>query len=136
MTDSVVVKSVRVTGNLKNDNFIFRPFPSDELNHFRFVSINSVSWFCEENVNEILTVSCNMIKSQKYSSGFGEIITEEHPLVTFQLKSQNNMSNCVRFPLSWFTINSLSDKLQFTFKNFDDQSVNKNCKISIIVYKR
>jgi len=134
MTDSVVLKSVRITGNLKNDDFIFRPFPSDELNHYRFVSVNSVSWLSKENINEVFTVTCNVIKSQKYSSGFGEIITEEHPLVSFQLKGQANSSNCERFSLSWFTINSLSDKLQFSFKNFNEENVRKDCKIALVVY--
>jgi len=127
-----VKKSVLLTGTLKND-LVYKPYPQDELNHFSFLSVNSVSYSTSENFTEVFTISCNVVKGPKYSNNY-EIITGQYPLATFLLKGQPNSTNCVRFNLNWFPITSLSDQLKFTFENFVQERSTKTCDVRLVVF--
>ena len=83
-----VIKSVVLKGEIKN--FInYQLCPSTEFSEGVWnLCINSIAYSCTtENVNELCSISANMVKSQKINDEF-MVQTYEQPLALFLLNTK------------------------------------------------
>lgn len=84
------MKSVLLKGDLRTNSTIdYILTPNTEFSNGKWkICVNYLAYNCDEpNVNEICHLSCNFVRSQKYSVELKETITYEQPFGIFQLES-------------------------------------------------
>lgn len=131
--DSTIAKSVQIKANLLIENLKYRPFPLREFQtNIRFIAISNITVFSTiEDIDTVCTISCNFVKSERVNGGLIE--TYELPLKTF-LINQTERFQCYNFEPTWFLINSATDELIFTVKDFDDIEMRgANIRIQITI---
>lgn len=132
-----VSKSVQIKANLSREKLKYRPFPTNEFSDiYSQIAVNNVTFYCQKNLNTICTISCNLIKSQKFTKSY-EIESYELPLQSFELKTiETGSYKCIRFNPNWFSINSLAEELIFSIKKFDETEFNENCDFMLNIHFR
>lgn len=133
--DNFVQKAIKITNNLKNGPLTHVPYPSNEFKaELNYIAIGSFSYYSNETVDLVCTISCNFVKAKQLNSK-SQIDTYEQPLQTFTVNVKEK-SQTQRFGLVWFKINSVSDYLRFSFKDIDGNSISKDIKVQLVVYLR
>ena len=116
---SVLIKGILNSPN-ESDKLIYKLCPVTEFSEGLWnLSIVSLFYNCRitTNVKDFYSVSCNLVKAQKFSSQ-NEVESYEQPLTTFYLESMpTNSKKLTYFEKNWFHINSLSNELTFTVTN-------------------
>ena len=122
------VKSVLLKGTLKSNSdqtIIYKLCPINEFSEGIWnLSIQSLSYSVtrnQNNINDLFSVSCNVIKGQKLSES-NEVENYNQPLCMFVINNLPNQSqrNIIYFNKQWFHINALSNEVKFEFKNEDN----------------
>lgn len=127
-----VKKSVTLRGNLKDGKLIYRPYPSNEfIDVYSSLAIGSIISSSKIDIDTSLTISCNFIKSQKFNENY-QVISYEQPLQSFQVNSKKLQLR--NYPITWFSINSVSEELQFSFTDFDGNKSKSDIKVLLTVY--
>lgn len=128
--ENMVRKSIILRSNLKKGQLNYKPCPSNELQNFTCLSIGSVSTITKEEVDISCTISCNFITSQRFNEN-SQIETFEMPLQSFLINAKKYQLS--RFNFAWFSFNSRSELLIFTFKDSDQKLIKKDIDITLIV---
>jgi len=127
-----VRKSVQIKANLKTETLIYKPYPSTEFNNtYKFIAIESVAYYANEEIDNVCTLSCNFVKSQGYNER-NEVSSFEQPLKSFLINSNKKFQQ-KNFNIIWYVINSVSEDLKFTVRNFKGQKFDKNVDVAITV---
>lgn len=129
-----ISKSVILNGKIASE-LIYKPCPSTEFStSLTKISIASLTLKTSATINERCFLSCNFVKSQRYTKN-GGIEYYNLPLVSFiaNLNDKNSLRN-FQFPTSWFAINTLSDVLTFTITSNIGNKVVQDCDVTILVY--
>lgn len=126
-----VKKCVQIKANLSTETLTYKPYPSNEFNNsYKFIAIESVAYYANEDIDNICTLSCNFVKSQAYNER-NEVSSFEQPLKSFLINSRKFQQK--NFNIVWYLINSVSEELKFTVRNFRGQKVEKNVEVAITV---
>jgi len=132
--NNTVSKSVLIKGSLKSGKLKYKPYPTNEfIENYRSISIGSVSFISNEQIDTVFHISCNFIKAQKYDADF-QVVSYEQPLQNFLVNNKKNQSKV--FNLIWFPINSVSEDLIFTFQDFQGNLANNDIEVAITVFFR
>ena len=135
------VKSVLLKGTLKSTSdqtVIYKLCPINEFSEGIWnLCIQSLSYSVtanRNNINDLFSVSCNVIKGQKLSVN-NEVENYNQPLCMFVFNNVRNQSqrNIVYFDKQWFHINALSNELKFAVKNEDNPAFVYESQITIQV---
>ena len=130
-------KSVLLKGSIK-DFIVYKLCPITEFSEGTWqLSIVSLAYKVLPIVNEIndfFTVSCNLIKGQKYSTS-NEVENYELPLSTFILENKPTTltQRIIYFEKNWFHINALSSELKIRLNNENNVNFFYNAEIYIQV---
>lgn len=132
---ALVKKSVCLKGNLLQQSGVLRykPCPSNEFtNNVKHIAVGSISLLNKgsDTTEVICTVSCNLVKAQNIQNN-DKVMSYEQPLQTFITPKKYSVT---RFNPVWFTVNSLSEELVITVKDFDNANLKKNYEIQVIMY--
>jgi len=128
--DMFIVKSVAIRGNLKKGKLSYKPFPAQEFFQLKWISIGSIAFIAKDQVNTVCTISCNFVKSQCFDSESRPQSYEE-PLQSFLISNKNYQLN--RYSFNWFLMNSITEELIFTIRNFENQKVSDDIDVVVIV---
>jgi len=131
----VIQKSVQIKGNLKINQGIlkYKPYPSREFNNtYKLIAIDNAAYFSNEPVNTVCTLTCNFVKSQAYNTNY-QISSYEQPLQSFVINT-NKKFQLKNFTIAWFVINSVSEELVFTFRDFDTNLLDKDIDVSLTFF--
>ena len=115
------IKSVLIKGSIK-DHLVYKLCPITEFSEGVWqLSISSIAYTVQPIVNELndfFSISCNLVKGQKYSST-NEVENYELSLSTFILRNKPTKitRNIIYFEKEWFQINALSNELKITLRN-------------------
>jgi len=127
-----VRKSIQIKANLSSQRLSYKPYPSTEFNNtFKFIAIESIAYFTNEEIDTVCTLSCNFVKSQAYNDR-DQITSYEQPLKSFVINvaKKHQVRN---FSLIWFVINSISEDLILSVQNFDKTIMKNNVDISVTI---
>jgi hypothetical protein len=127
------IKSVLVKGKIK-EKIVYQLCPSTEFSNGVWnLSLVSISYSTNttDNVKDIFTISCNVVKNQKFSET-NEIENYDQPLNSFLLDSSLK-KNTIYFGTQWFHINAISNELKFSIKNETSQETLFNAMIFVNV---
>jgi len=131
----LVRKSVQIKGNLKinNGTLTYKPYPSREFNDtYKLIAIDSVGYISNENVNTICTLSCSFVKSQAYNTNF-QISSYEQPLQSFVVNTTKKFQ-LKNYGLIWFPVNSVTEELIFSIRDFQGRLLDKDIDISVTLF--
>jgi len=118
---------VIISKSLTKGQVKYRPLGREFQNNRWFVKINSVAFESTTAFEEAVTITCNFVTSETYSSN--SIISYEQPLQMFLLRVAANGKYVYRFiEDSWMHVNSPSSLLQFSFLDMNNQLI-KNDKL-------
>ena len=115
------IKSVLLKGSIK-DFIVYKLCPITEFSEGVWqLSLFSIAYTVPPIVNEFndfYSISCNLVKGQKYSIS-NEVENYELPLSTFILRNKPTKltRNIVYFEKQWFHINALSNELKISLNN-------------------
>ena len=139
------VKSVLLKGTLKSSSdqtVIYKLCPINEFSEGIWnLCIQSISYSVpanRNNINDLFSVTCNVIKGQKLSVN-NEVEIYNQPLCMFVFNNVRNQSqrNIVYFDKQWFHINALSNELKFSLTNQDNLIYNYDLQIILhVVFQR
>ena len=131
------VKSVIIVGNL-NRTLKYKLCPLTEFSEGKWnLSLFSAAYSCNTNdVNEICSITCNLVKAQKYNLN-NEVELYEQPLGICQIQSAVSKKT-FNYEKTWFYINSLSNELEISIINLtDQQKLSINCEMYIqLLFRR
>ena len=140
------VKSVLLKGTLKSNSdqtLIYKLCPINEFSEGIWnLSIQSISYSIAQNqnkINDLFSVSCNVIKAQRLSSVTYEVENYNQPLCMFIINNIQNQTqrNIIYFEKQWFHINALSNELKFALSNEDNPAFLYESQISMqILFQR
>lgn len=131
------IKSVVIVGNL-NSSLKYKLCPLTEFSEGKWnMCLYSAAYSCNINdVNSICSISCNLVKAQKYNLN-NEIELYEQPLGICQIQSVVS-KRTFNYEKTWFYINSLSNELEISIKNeSNQQKLSINCEMYIqLLFRR
>ena len=115
-----LIKSVIISGNL-NNSLKYKLCPSTEFSEGVWnLCVLSAAYSCNTiQINAICSISCNLVKAQKYNSN-NEIELYEQPLCICQIRSEIPKKT-FSYEKTWFYINARSNELELTIKNEANQ---------------
>ena len=121
MLSIVVSKSIVLKANLQSEKLVYRPIEDEFQRRLSYIAISGVSYKYASHVNSALAISCNHVTARKFNNEQKRIENYEVPLTTFQVKSSNSTDNLTvqRITPVWFNINTLSENLEFSFRNIE-----------------
>ena len=131
------IKSVLLKGSI-NDYIVYKLCPITEFSEGVWqLSIFSIAYSVPailNEINDIFSISCNLVKGQKYSI-LNEVENYQLPLTTFILQNKPSKvtRNIVYFEKQWFHINALSNELKISLKNENNVNFVQNCEIYVQV---
>jgi hypothetical protein len=127
------VKSVILSGNLNVKNSLkYKLCPnSTEFSQGLWnISIPSISFSCHErNVKEVCQITCNFVKSQRWSKN-NEIESYEQPLGMFLLETA---SKTIYLDKIWFKLHTDTNELHIRISNMNEDLLNLDCFVSVLV---
>jgi hypothetical protein len=131
------IKSVLIQGKIK-EKLVYKLYPSNEFSegvwNLCLVSI-SYSTDTNDNVKDIFSISCNVVKNQRFSES-NEIEIYDQPLNSFLLDTSLK-KNTIYFGTQWFHINAISNEIKFCLKNETSQEILFNAKIfAQVIFQR
>lgn len=128
-----VRKSVQIQTKSANGKFVYKPYPSNELkNNYKLMAVSSISLTSESPINTVLTISSNFVKSERFDLN-SQVISYELPLQSFAVKTNNNLV-FQQFGLTWFPLNSASEELIFTLRDFENKTLAIKINATLTVY--
>ena len=99
MDSQAPIKSVLITGNLKNSDLKYILCPSTEFSAGVWhMCISSVAYSSNiAQIKELCEISCNLVKAQKYSASSYEVESYNQPFAIFLLEDSKSKKNAVYF---------------------------------------
>lgn len=92
------MKTFQLNGKLSEGALKYRPLKNEFQTNDWNIKILSVAFISQTNeeINEVITISCNFVTGEMYSAS-EELITYEQPVQMFQLKlTQTNKKTAFR----------------------------------------
>ena len=94
--DQAPIKSVVISGNLKNNDLKYILCPSTEFSEgVWYISISSVAFSTKTIISEICQISCNLVKAQKYRKDSYEIELYNQPFGVFLFEAASPIKKIV-----------------------------------------
>ena len=86
------IKSIIISGNLQNDDLVYKLCPSTEFSEGVWnIAVIGISYSCDiRDVEELCEISCNIVKAQKYNNSF-EVQSYNQPFAIFLLESKKSV---------------------------------------------
>ena len=136
MNNEAPIKSVIITGNSKSQ-ITYKLHPDTEFSQgVWYISVSSLAYSSNIELNELFSVSCNLVKSHRIVNNY-EVQCYEQPFGMFLLKSPSK--NVINFGDSkWLYINALSNELKITIQKLESEDPLKaDCDFYIhLLFKR
>jgi hypothetical protein len=129
------IKSVIIKGKIK-EKLVYKLCPSTEFSKGVWnLCVVSVSYSANGNLKDIFTISCNVVKSQKFSAS-NEIDIYDQELTSFVLDSSLK-KHTIYLATHWFHINAISNEIKFCIKNETTEEVVFDASIFIhVIFQR
>jgi hypothetical protein len=109
--------SVLLKGSIKS-KIVYKLSPSTEFSEGVWnLSLASISYSTSStnNIKDIYSITCNVIKGQKFSVS-NEVETYDQTLNIVVIDT-SLQKNTIYFNSQWFHINAISNEIKFVFKN-------------------
>lgn len=127
------MKIVEIQTVFPNGELVYRPVNREFQTNNWYIKVLHVGFECLQNneINEVLKVSCNFVTSEKYLANI--VKTYEQPLQMCYVKASPNGKSAHRFSDKlWHKINRPSSQLRFSVLNLDGRPLETQMKFSII----
>ena len=125
------MKTVKLKSNLQKTGgaFKYRPLPTEFQTNNWFVKIVNISFSLKgnEEINELLTITCNFVTAETYSNS-SEIVSYEQPMQMLNLRlTPATKKSCHRFADDiLYHVNASSAYLQVNILSEDNNLFTKN----------
>ena len=94
--DQAPIKSIAISGNLKNNDLKYILCPSTEFSEgVWYISISSVAFSTKTTIGEICEISCNLVKGQKYKKDSYEVELYNQPFGVFLFEAATQKKKIV-----------------------------------------
>ena len=133
---NTVLKSVLLNGNIKEGKLSYRPIGNEFSTNYNLIAIGNVFLKPNEPINIGVSISCNYVTNEKFNPN-PILCTYEDSLQVLKVKFAKSDEGPIvcRFTPIWFRINSLSEELQFTFRNLETlQEVKSDILVTMTIF--
>lgn len=123
-------KTLLLRANLSKERLIYKPINATELQNFKKLSVVSIAWQANEEIQSVCSISCNFIKDQILDSN-SQLVSYQMPMGAFLIN--NKKINLKSFNPSWFLLVSRSEEIIFRIDDFKGKEVKLDIDIALTI---